>query len=81
MKNLLKLLNKRQVLTQKEENLMGRLFKKEEHATRFFGTTWSSRLSLKRWHSSKLKKSGLYFYNGYVELQLGKWVLKYRNNK
>lgn len=57
------------------------LYKKEDHMTRFFGTKWNSRISLKRWHSKELTKSGLYFHKGYVEYHLGKWVLRYRNNK
>ncbi|QEL88568.1 hypothetical protein [Bacillus mycoides] len=57
------------------------LYKKEDRMTRFFNTNWNSRLSLKRWHSSNLNKRGFYFYNGYMEFQLGNWVLRYKNNK
>lgn len=61
---------------------MNWLFKKEEHLTRFFGTNWNSRISLKRWrHKSELGKRGFYFYNGYMEFQIGRWVLRYRNGK
>lgn len=57
------------------------LYKKEDHMIRFFGTKWNSRISLKRWHRNGLGKRGLYFYDGYVEFQIGNWVLRYRNNK
>ncbi|WAB25060.1 hypothetical protein M3_0109 [Lysinibacillus phage vB_LfM_LysYB1] len=57
------------------------LVKKELHMLRFFGTDWDSRISLKRWHSANLGKRGWYFYNGYAELQFGRWVLRYRNGK
>ncbi|KFN03110.1 hypothetical protein D0U04_07765 [Bacillus clarus] len=60
---------------------MNCLFKKEEHLTRFFGTNWNSKLSLKRWHDSRLKQYGLYFRDSYMEMRFGKWVLRYRNNK
>lgn len=60
---------------------MNWLIKKEEHMTRFFNTSWNSRISLKRWHNANLDKRGLHFRDGYVEIQLGKWVLRYRNNK
>ncbi|AZU99077.1 hypothetical protein pW4_57 [Bacillus phage pW4] len=57
------------------------LYVKEDHMTRFFGTKWNSKVSLKRWHKTSLGKRGLYFHEGYVELCLGNWVLRYRNNK
>jgi len=57
------------------------LFKKEDHMTRFFGTKWNSKLSLKRWHRNGLNKRGIYFHNGYMEICFDKWVLRYRNNK
>ncbi|HHB2481389.1 TPA: hypothetical protein ACORDH_002840 [Bacillus cereus] len=57
------------------------LYVKEEHLTRFFGTKWNSKVSLVRWHKSILNKNGLYFREGYVELCLGRWKLRYRNNK
>jgi hypothetical protein len=57
------------------------LYKKECHMTRFFGTKWNSKISLKRWHKNDLKKRGVYFYNGYVEICFDKWALRYRNNK
>lgn len=60
---------------------MSWLLKKEEHVTRFLGTNWNSKLSLKRWHRTELGKQGLYFYNGYMEIQFGKWVIRYRNEK
>jgi hypothetical protein len=57
------------------------IYVKKDHMTRFFGTNWNSRISLKRWHRNSLKKRGLYFHNGYVELYFDKWVLRYKNNK
>ena len=57
------------------------LVKREEHMIRFFGTKWNSKVSLKRWHSHEGNKYGFYFYNGYMEMCLGRWVLRYRNNK
>lgn len=60
---------------------MKRLYAKEDHMTRFFGTKWNSKISLKRWHDTRLKKYGLFFHTGYVEFCLGNWVLRYRNDK
>ncbi|PHA03002.1 hypothetical protein COE51_01275 [Bacillus pseudomycoides] len=60
---------------------MNWLYKKEDHMTRFFGTNWNNRISLKRWHKTGLDKRGFYFYNGYMEFQIGRWVLRYKNNK
>jgi len=57
------------------------LYKKESHMVRFFGTDWNSRISLKRWHTTSLGKRGLYFFDGYMEIQFGRWVLRYKNGK
>lgn len=73
--------NSNQVIREERMIKMNWIFKKEEHMIRFFGTKWNSSVSLKRWHKASLGKRGLYFYNGYMEIQLGNWVLRYRNNK
>lgn len=74
-------LHKNKILRKVKVFAMDWVVKKENHLTRFFGTTWNSRISLKRWHKASLGKRGFYFFNGYMEIQLGNWVLRYRNNK
>ncbi|MFF2532459.1 hypothetical protein ACFVS2_26690 [Brevibacillus sp. NPDC058079] len=62
--------------------IVGKVIQKDEHHTRLFGTKWNSPLSIRRLNRpSQLGKRGLYFHDGYCELYVGRWIIKYRNSK
>lgn len=63
------------------KQLVSLVVQPEQHTVRFFGTKWNSRLSIQMLRGSKLGKKGLYFHQGYAELFIGKFKIRYRDGK